>query len=91
MPSSSSSSVKKKKRTSVSKKCQPYLSKKIGININEFAKKKRYVSRQQAIAVAYSQTSKKCMHKKKSTKSRRTKKSNKKSSSSPKKKTNKFL
>ena len=48
------------KKTRISKKCLPYLSKKIGINVNEFKKKKRYSSIKQAIAVAYAQTNKKC-------------------------------
>jgi len=37
-------------------KCHNYLKDKIGENMKEFEKKKRYSSRSQAIAVSYSQT-----------------------------------
>jgi len=40
-------------------KCHNYLKDKIGENMKEFEKKKRYSSRSQAIAVSYSQTKKK--------------------------------
>ena len=54
--------VRKSKRRSKSKckssKCKKYLQKKIGINISEF-KNGLYVSKSQAIAVAYSQVRKK--------------------------------
>lgn len=40
-------------------KCHNYLKQKIGENMKEFEKKKRYSSRSQAIAVSYSQTKKK--------------------------------
>ena len=52
-------SVRKSPRKSVrkSKKCQKNISKKIAINIDEF-KEGRYVSKSQAIAVAYSQVKK---------------------------------
>ena len=48
-------SKKSKRRSS---KCKKYLQKKIGINISEF-KNGLYVSKSQAIAVAYSQVRKK--------------------------------
>ena len=67
-----SSSNKKKSR--IPKKCLPYLSRKIGININEFKSKKRYYSKNQAIAVAYAQTNKNCVSKKRSSKKRSSKK-----------------
>ena len=52
-------SVRKSHRKSVrkSKKCQQNVSKKIAINIDEF-KEGRYVSKSQAIAVAYAQVKK---------------------------------
>ena len=52
-------SVRKSPRKSVrkSKKCQQNVSKKIAINIDEF-KEGRYVSKSQAIAVAYYQVKK---------------------------------
>lgn len=52
-------SVRKSRRKSVrkSKKCQQNVSKKIAINIDEF-KEGRYVSKSQAIAVAYAQVKK---------------------------------
>lgn len=56
-------SVGKKSKKSVKKSmtCKQRLSKKIGININEM-KDGRYVSRAQAIAVAYKQIAKKFPH-----------------------------
>jgi hypothetical protein len=61
-----SSRRKSKKRSSKRKskkrsKCKTYLQDKISINMNEY-KSGRYVSRQQAIAVAYSQVGKKHPH-----------------------------
>jgi hypothetical protein len=51
-------SKSKSKRRSRSSKCKKYLQKKIGINISEF-KNGLYISKSQAIAVAYSQVRKK--------------------------------
>jgi len=74
--------------------CQQRLSKKIGINMSEW-KQGRYVSKEQAIAVAYSQINQEyphCkQHLKKSTKKspKKTKKSSKKSPKKSPKKTKK--
>ena len=46
--------MNKVSKTKTKSKCKKYLQKKIGININEF-KNGLYVSKSQAIAVAYSQ------------------------------------
>lgn len=46
-----------KKRSATKKSCQNSLKRKIGININEY-KKGRFISRQQAVAVSYSQVKK---------------------------------
>jgi len=51
-------SKRRSKRRSRRSKCKKYLQKKIGINISEF-KNGLYVSKAQAIAVAYSQVRKK--------------------------------
>ena len=51
-------SKRSKKRSKRRSKCKSYLSKKIGINIAEY-KSGRYISKSQAIAVAYSQVRKK--------------------------------
>jgi hypothetical protein len=76
-----------KKKSRIPKRCLPYLSRKIGININEFKSKKRYSSKNQAIAVAYAQTNKNCVY---SSKRSSTKKSSsKKRSSSTKKRSTK--
>ena len=49
---------KKRSRSRSRSKCKKYLQAKIGINVNEFHKG-RFVSKNQAIAVSYSQVSRK--------------------------------
>ena len=61
-------SLKKTKKKSKSKRskskslCKQRLQKKISINMKEMKEDKKYVSRAQAIAVAYSQIKKKYPH-----------------------------
>ncbi len=58
MPRKSHRSQRRSRSRSVSKKkrsCNTFLSYKVGKNLDEFKKKKRYRSKSQAIAVSYSQ------------------------------------
>ena len=49
----------KKKMSALSRSCKTKLKNKIKINLDEYYKKGRYVSRAQALAVSYAQVNKK--------------------------------